>query len=166
MALVADDVFSVSFAFRDNNGKLAACSVYYPGTLPYGDVVTAATALAADLQAISNAALVGINISGGLTEDAPITPQPESEVERKLRIPLGTAIRENASSVEIPSPVFSIETPGTDVVSPTNLLLSAVLAELTLGELGAGNGIVTAYGDDITRAGVATVVHRSRRPRR
>lgn len=167
MALVAGLPWSVSFSFIDNNGNRAVTGVNYPEALDFADVLTRATELATRLQAISNASLQVVSISRVLSENAAPVPQPESEVERKLRIPLGTAVRQpGAAAVEIPSPLFAIETPGTDVVPATNLLLSSVVAELTAGGVGPGNGVVTIEGSDITRAGTSVIVHRTRAPRR
>lgn len=166
MAPVARPRWEVSYTFRDNNDKTSAVNVYFPEALDYAGVLAAANSLAVDMQDVSNASIIGWRISRSVVENAAPAAPPESEVERKLRIPLGTVEFENASSMEVPSPVFSLEQPGTDVVASGNLLLVQLVNSLTNGGLGGGNGITTILGEDITRAGVATIVHRTRKARR
>lgn len=165
MAIIPAPFWRVTFVFGDNNGKTAACGVAYPASLAYADVATSAGNLAADLDAISDAVLLNYQISTQFVEDAPAAAPATSEVERKLLIPLGTSLTPNATSIEVPSPVFGIEVNGTDVVDSTNPLVDALLDELTRGLLTPGNGPVTYYGADITRAGTPTIVHRTRRAR-
>jgi hypothetical protein len=158
-------VWSAFFSFRDNNNNTAGCGVDYPGDLTEAEVTLAATSLATDLQAASNAALEVMVLTRRLINDAPPVPTPESEVERKLRFNLGTALRRNVSSIEVPSPVFTIEQAGTDAVDPANALVAALISELTAGILLPGNGPITYYGEDITRAEAPVIVHRTRKPR-
>lgn len=154
-------VWSAYFSFRDNNDRTSGTGVDYPGDLTEAEVTAAATALATDLQAISNASLEVMIITRRLINDTPPVPAPESEVERKLRFELGTALRRNVSSMEVPSPVFSIEQVGTDAVDPANPLVAALISELTAGLLLPGNGPITYYGEDITRAEAPRIKHRA-----
>lgn len=166
MAFVDTLTWSVNFSFEDNNKKISGTSVRYPVNLSYAQVVAAATALGQDLQDASDASLFAITITKALINDTPVIPGASSEVERKLRIPLGTARRENASSLELPSPVFALEQENTDVVSTSNPLMVPIVTQLTAGLAGPGNGIVTIEAQDITRIGIPVIVHRSRPPRR
>lgn len=160
MAFVPN-VWTAWFSFRDNNDRISGTGVDYAGDLTELEVTTAATALAADLQAVSNASLEAMVLTRRLVNDAPPVPAPESEVERKLRFELGTALRRNVSSVEVPSPVFTIEQVGTDAVDPANPLVAALISELTSGLLLPGNGPITYYGADITRADSPRIKHRA-----
>jgi hypothetical protein len=127
------------------------------------DVETSAENLAAALDAISSAQLESYGILRQYRENAPVAPAAESEVERKLRIELGTATRLAVSSMEVPSPIFTIEIAGTDVVNPADAAVVNLLDELTNGLLTPGNGIVTWFGADITRASTPVIIHRNRK---
>lgn len=166
MAFVPSAVWTVSYTFRDNNGKTSTAGAQFVGTLTDAQVIAAAESLGTDLQDVSDASLVGYTISRSVVQDAPVVPALSSEVERKLLVPLGTAAIANASSISVPSPVFSLESPNTDVVDTANPLMAQLITSLTLGALGAGNGITTNRGEDITRVGVPVIVHRTRRARR
>lgn len=165
MAFVSPDAWNVTFTFQDNNENSAPAEVKYPATGLFADVQGDADTYAAAFQAVSDAALVSYNISRTYVNDAPPVPPASSEVERKLYIPLGTATRRRAASVQVPSPIFALDQNGTDIALPTNAALIALIDLLTNGRLGPGNGIVTVYGDDITRAGAAVIRHRTRKPR-
>ena len=166
MAFVPRPYWNINFGFRDNNEKVASVSTKVPGALTEAEVTTRVTALAAALQAVSDAAIFTATIEKGFVNDTPPTPPTSSEVERKLNIPLGTALVENATSMEVPSPLFSLEIDGTDIVDQTDPLLVTLLGLLTAGALGPGDGSVTYYGDDITRAGAPVITHRNRRAKR
>lgn len=166
MALVRRPSWQVSFGFIDNNENVARVSTRLPGDLTAAEVDTRVTALGAALQAVSDARLFTADASISYLEDAPVAITPTSEVERKLRIPLGTADFPNATEVEVPSPIFTLEINGTDVVDPANAALVTLIGLLTQGSVGPGNGSVTYYGADITQAGQPVIVHRNRRPRR
>lgn len=170
MAWVPADTWDVTFSFEDNNGNTATVGVHYSAAEGLGfsnieAVRTAAESLAADLQAVSNASLTKMHITRSVINDAPQAAAPESEVERKLVMSLSTAKYPNVSRVEIPSPVFTIEIPGTDMVHRDEPLVAALINELTAGLVLPGNGPVTYYGADIV--GVEDpiyVAHRRRRP--
>lgn len=166
MALTLSGGWSVTYMFKDNNNKFATCSIDYAAALTQVEAEAAAAALATDLQNISNAELVSYTMLRQWVEDAPVAPPAESEVERKLRFSLGTALKPNVASIEVPSPVFTIEVANTDVVDPANPLVTALISELTSGLLLPGNGPVTHYGADITRADNPTIVHRTRAAKR
>lgn len=170
MAWVPSDTWNVGFTFVDNNGNMAGVGVYYSAEEGLGfsnieAVRMAAESLASDLQAISNASLVKMTISRSVINDAPQAAAPESEVERKLVMSLSTAKHPNVSRVEVPSPVFTIEIPGTDMVHRDEPLVAALINELTAGLLLPGNGPVTYYGADIIKVeDPIYVAHRRRKP--
>lgn len=164
MALTDKGRWLVNLTFQDNNGKVASTGGYLPGALTLAEVNTRLTAFAAALSAVSDAVVVNGQISRLYIEPNPVAPPASSEVERKLVIPLGTANEKpGVSSIEVPSPIFGLEVAGTDVVNQTNAALVTLVTLLTEGSIGPGNGFVTYYGDDITRAAAAYISHRNRR---
>jgi hypothetical protein len=155
--------WNVSFVFRDNNDKYSAVGASVGGLALFAEVQATADALAVALEAISNARLFSYSIERVFRNDVTTAPPPESEVERKLRIPLGTAAFPDVTYLEIPSPVFTIETPGTDIVDNANALVAAVIDEVLTGAALPGNGWATYYGADLTRAGTPFIMHRNRK---
>lgn len=166
MAWVPKGNWTVTFSFVDNNGKRGSTSLDYPNNLLLAEVVVSAREIADAMQAVSDASLTYIFFSFTLAQDAPVDAATSSEVERKLFLPLGTALNPSLGSVQVPSPVFALEQPGTDIVAPTAPGMAALIDAILSGAAGTGNGPVTASGLDITRVGTPVVVHRSRRPRR
>lgn len=168
MAFIAADTWSCGLTVTDNNGNKAAFGFNLPGDLTAAEVESSLTTFAASAQLIIDGAITSVIYNKMLTNDAPPTPAASSEVERKLRIPLGTPKFEpGVTSVEIPSPLFTLEQPGTDVVVPAvGSALADVVLFLTSGLLTPGNGPVTYYGDDLTRVGTMTIRHRGRAPRK
>lgn len=166
MPYVARPFWNVSFGFIDNNDNVATCSTKLPGDLTLAEVETRVTALAAALQAVSDASVRDANISRTYVQDTPTPAVATSEVERKLIIPMGTDLEPNAVTMEVPSPVFSLEIDGTDVVNQATPSLVTLVGLLTAGALGPGDGSITYYGADITRSGPAYIAHRRRSRRR
>lgn len=163
MALVAYPYWSVEYRFVDNNNNSATTGVNFPIALTLAEVQNAATQVANRLVALSDAVLVSYTITTGYREDAAIAPPDSSEVERKLVIPLNTALRQGATKLEVPSPIFGLEVDGTDVVDPANPALQSLLDWLVNGAVGEENGPITYYGAGITSAGTPYIRHRARR---
>lgn len=163
MAFVPRAYWDVNLTFVDNNDKGGYCSFKLPGTLLIAEAQGVATAVAGAMQAVSDAALTEMSISRSYVNDAPPVAPATSEVERKLRIPLGTDEFPEVTSIEVPSPAFTLEVNGTDVVDVTTPAVAALVDLLTEGSLGPGNGLITYYGADITRAGTPYVTHRNRK---
>lgn len=164
MALVDQGYWRVNFTFQDNNGKTATMSLYAAGLLafPLG-VENMLTAIRQRITVLSDAALVGANVSRVYAENAPVDPIPaSSEVERKLRIPLTTDIRSHSTYVEVPSPTFLIEQDGTDVPVTDAGALTELIDLLVNGGVGFENGGVTNANVQITGAGTPFVLHRNR----
>jgi hypothetical protein len=155
--------WSVQYFFRDNNSKLSSTSTNITGTATYADAEASAAVLAATLENISNARLVYYTITREVANGLTTAPPPESEVERKLIVPLGTANFEKIGSLAVPSPIFSIEIADTDQVNPLDLNVIALRDAIVNGAVGAGNGFSTFRGEDYTRTSVPFVSHRNRR---
>lgn len=112
-------VFSLSF--RDNNAKNSSMQFYFPASVnTLALALTRANALRDTVAALTNARIVGGNVSFILNEDTPGASVPESEVERKLIFPfVGANIRQRYTA-ELPSPLFTLEQPLTDMVDQAN----------------------------------------------
>lgn len=155
-----------SWLFRDNNYKDASVGLYLPAGIVTGGIDTWAAGTRAELLALTNARLIGANASYVYNETVETVAPPEAEVERKLVLVFGTALRGVNVSMEIPSPVFGLESPNTDEVSIDNPLVSAFAAAVINGALGPGNGPVSRTGIPIESIERAYFSHRYRKPRR
>lgn len=164
MALVnTGDPIGLSFAFRDNNGNNSSTSLYLPPALSVGFINDAITLVRDPMVALTNATLLGANANIVYTEDTPIGAPPESEVERKLVLIFATTNRRQKVRVEVPSPVFGLEEPGTDAVSLTNPLVAAFGTAIIGGSFGPGNGFRSVSNGDIIALERAYIAHRTRR---
>jgi hypothetical protein len=85
MALVPDPVYTVTYTFQDETGSKATTQAYVRQGLVIDDVIFRANALAAALDAVSNAQITGYTISRSWTENAPTGAAINSRVERKGR---------------------------------------------------------------------------------
>lgn len=163
MALVnTGDPIGLSFSFRDNNGNNASTSLYLPPAITVGFINDAITLIRDPLAALTNARLVGANANIIYTEDAPAVAPPESEVERKLVLIFGTGNRRQKVRVEVPSPVFGLESEGTDQVALDNPLVAALATAIINGAFGPGNGFRSISNGDITVLERAYIAHRNR----
>lgn len=168
MALSTDANWVMSVSMRDNNGKVATFSLYFASDQTVAEMDSNVLALYNQLPTVSDAQVAAISYMRQFVEMGPINPAATSEVERKLVIPLGTAnALPGVTSVEIPSPIFGLEAPGTDVIVPQPATgLGDLVLFLTSGLATPGNGPQTYYGEDLTRVGTITVQHRRRKPRK
>lgn len=159
------NIWTVVFTFEDNNGNVANTSVHYPASRSYAEVVDDAQALAGLMEAVSNARLLHFGIVTTLNNADVSPPPPESEVERKLSITLGSDAYPNSTRLEVPSPIFGLEIPGTDVVNDDNAAWQALRAGLVGTVMAPGTGASDYRGVALTRVSRAVVVHRSRKSR-
>jgi hypothetical protein len=163
MAFQFAGYWSVSFTFVDNNYKSATTGVYLPGGTTLSGAETFAADLAGKLQAASDAHLTSYNIFRSYRNDAADPKTPSSEVERKLVVTYADSIAKYVGKMEVPSPLFSMEVEGTDLVPLTNALVAALVDVLTTGNVGPLNGPVTWAGSDITQVKTAYITHRHRK---
>lgn len=164
MALTNTLAPGLSFSLRDNNRKPSSVGLYLPVGTGSADGATFATATRGPLLALTNARLLGANLGYTFAEDAPAVAPPESEVERKLVMVFEVDGGRGVVTQEIPSPVFSIESPNTNEVDITNALIAAYAAQIVSGPIGANNGAVNQYGLQITALRRAFIAHRYRKP--
>lgn len=164
MALVREATWSIAYQFRDNNGNTSSASVNVDSTVILADIQTLAATLAARLSAVSDAELVGYSLSLQYTEDSPVAALETSEVERKLRVPLTAGVYRNASYLEVPSPRFTLEVNGTDIVDLADPAIVALREALVnAGGVLGSSGLRTYFGADITATGEPFVTHRNRK---
>lgn len=163
MAFNPGIVWQHSYTFIDNNRNTAVVGHNSPGALTYAEALALSDAFATALQAVSNARLDAFSVTKPYVNDDPDPAPAESEVERKLVIPLLTSIRGVTSKMEVPSPIFELEVAGTDYVDQANPLLLALVDLLVNGQLGLNNGPVTNQGTDITDAKAPYIRHRTRK---
>lgn len=90
MAFVAKPTITVSYSFRDNDGKTSTFAVTIPGATAPADAVAFADALRPLAAALSDAVIVGQNVLIGSYEDA-IPAIPRSDVEDKGLFQFNTA---------------------------------------------------------------------------
>lgn len=156
------DPYALSFTFRDNNGNTSNSGLYLPNTLDVADIGVAAGLLRGPMLALTNATLLGANLTLALVEDAPTVAPPESEVERKLVLVFRTASRRQRVRIEIPSPIFALEAEGTDQVSLANPLVAAFADVVINGAFGPANGARSISNGDVISLERAYIAHRNR----
>lgn len=168
MALVLDPTWGVQYSFRDNNGKRSALNLNFPSALTLTELLAIIVTGAGHLRSVSDAAIVGVNLSAVYKEtDTGLLAAPTtSEVERKLRFNLGTTQRTRAATIEIPSPLFSLEQSGTDIVNQADAGVVALKDWLISGLALPGNGPVSVNGDDLVTISPGEVAHRTRQVNR
>lgn len=150
---------TATFTLRDNNGKVAQFSLYYPSNAAPGDVVGSVDTLRPILAALSDAAITAASVSFSWTETAPATPNPSSEIERRLML-VGRATNGGIVKYSVPSPLFTLESdPGTDRVSLTQAPVANLIAFLT----GNAGSIVGSPVQSITSG---YIMHRYRQPKK
>lgn len=157
------DPTALSFAFTDNNGLRASAGFYLPATADVAAIDTFVTATRAPLLALTNARLEGANASFIYVEDAAGSLPPESEVERKLVLVFRTTNRRQRVKIEVPSPIFALERPGTNQVALDDPLIVAFAQQIIAGAIGPANGAVTVSGGDIIDLESAYIRHRGRK---
>jgi hypothetical protein len=82
MAFVARPVITISYTFRDNDGKQSSTQLYLPGATSPAAAVTYADTIRPLLSALSNAVLISQQVQIGSYENASVNP-PSSDVEDK-----------------------------------------------------------------------------------
>lgn len=166
MAFVPPSFWAVTFTFKDNNDNIATTGVFLPPALPFADVSTFASGtLGPALQACSDARLTDIGISYRLYNDDETVPPGTSEVERKLKLTFDAGTFKKCYTMEVPSPLFTLEQRGTDLADPTSTVLTTLVNAMLNGPGGAGNGPQVYFGQNLTALSKAIIAHRNRKPR-
>jgi len=163
MALVATGLQpQFSMSFQDNNGNTSSMSFSLAAaTNTLALALTAGNALRAAVAALTNARILGGTVSFPLTEDDPAAWVAESEVERKLYVPFIGPNGRVVSITQVPSPLFTLETAGTDVIDVANASIAAYLTAVTTNAR-------SNRGETLSSplAGAVYIAHRGRGRRR
>lgn len=144
----------------DNNRRPASTGMYLPSGVTLAGAATFAGLVRDPFLALTQNRLLGASLAFPFREDAPIAVIPNSaESERKLVIVFDVDNGRGVVVQEIPSPVFDIETSGTDEVDPSNPLVAAYTDVILNGALGPLNGAVNQYDLQITGVRRAFIRH-------
>lgn len=163
MALALTGGNLVSFSFRDNNRNLGTTGLYRvtDGNSTISEILDDANVVRDALVPLSTAMLVSGASNVVFDEQADeAAPPAESDVRRKLILVFDTTNYYSKVRVEIPSPVFTLETDGTNRVNPADPLVAAFVAAVA-NVLGTG-GFVSPTGFPITRLREAYIDVRQR----
>lgn len=160
MALIALP-YLASYTFRDNNAKESTSQVLIQAAAAPAAAVAAAGNVATALSALSNAVLVRYSVARVFEEAEPATPPAESEVERKL-VMVFKANNRQTVIVTVPSPIFGLELPGTNVINYDNATFATVRSLLLAGV--DGTPFVSNAGSVLASFNQAYISHRYRRP--
>jgi hypothetical protein len=144
MALVNLPTAQLKIDYRDASGSPGS-TVFH---IPYGTLasvaITAADALSAALNALSDAAIDGYSLTYAKTEDTPATPTAGSRVEEKGNFVYRTA-NGRTTRFTIPAIVDSVLNPSGSI-DKANALITALTAVITDVDL----VFASADGSDIT----------------
>ncbi len=152
--------YVASYTFRDNNGEESTVTLNLSADAAPADAVAAAGTIANSIAVLSNATLVRYSLSRVFEENAPATPPQESEVERKLALSYKSQNLQRVI-VNVPSVVFGVETPGTNVVSAASV---TTFANALISGFDGGVQVVSNAGSPISTLERAYIVHRYRKP--
>ena len=144
MALTNLPTASLKIDYRDASGSAGSTVFHIPYDTLASVAITAADALSAALNALSDAAIDGYSITYAKTEDTPATPTAGSRVEEKGNFIWRTA-NGRTTRFTIPALVDSVLNPSGSI-DKANGLITALVAVVTDVDL----VFASADGSDIT----------------
>lgn len=144
MALTNLPTASLKIDYRDASGSKGSTVFHIPYATLASVAITAADALSAALNALSDAAIDGYSITYAKTEDTPATPTAGSRVEEKGNFIWRTA-NGRTTRFSVPAVVDSILNPSGSI-DKANALVLALVAAVTDVDL----VFASADGSDIT----------------
>ncbi len=100
-------VVAIGITFRDRDGNRAKATCYCAFAVPVADVWTLAFAIAARMEAISNALLYKIDLVWRYTVDSPALADEDADLSRKILM-LITNDAGEINAIIIPSPQAAI----------------------------------------------------------
>jgi hypothetical protein len=157
MSFVVKPTITITFTFRDNDGKESTTEVLLPGATTAAAAITYATAARVLLAAVSDAVLISMNILLGYYENA-IGTIPSSDIENK-GVLLFNSANGLKSSLAIPSILESVLQGNNQDIDQANADVSALMDAMTLGL--SGTQPVNASGSDLV--GVREAYKQNRR---
>lgn len=148
MAWRKQGVQTVTYTLRDYNGDTSTMQLNVPDTVILEDVDTWAKGTGlANLEALTDAVVVGISINQSYYDDAPATPPSTSNVERKgsftFRADNGLTM-----NIQVPSIDRSLVVPGSHLL--TGAAVDAFVAMVVDEGLFDLVGLVSASGAKLT----------------
>jgi len=146
MSFTAKPVITVTYTFRDNDGKESTSEVLIPGATTAAAAVTFANALRLLIVALSDAVCITQNVILGYYENA-IPTIPSSDIENK-GVFLFNAANGLKSSIAVPSILEAVLQANNQDIDQTNSDVSAFIDAMTLGL--SGTNPVNASGTDLT----------------
>lgn len=151
---------TVTLSTVDNNRRPASTGIYLPSGITLAGIQAYLDLVRGPYLALTQNRLLGATASFSYREDAPIAVIPPSaESERKLVLVFDVDNGRGVVVQEIPAPVFTIETDGTDEVNPADPLVAAYADVVIDGAFGPLNGAVNQYDIGITGLRRAFVRH-------
>lgn len=141
MALALGTNSQLNFTFKDNNRNIANTGLYLAtaGASTLTTIADDMNVIRDALVPLSSAQLLQGSAFTLLDEQADeLAPAPESDVRRKLVLVFRTTNRYSQVRMEIPSPVFTIETDNTNEVDPADPLVAALVTAIA-NALGTGS---------------------------
>lgn len=159
--------WSVWFSVKDNNGNSSGFGIELDGALTEAQVIARANVISAAYAALGDGYLATYNITKSYVNDAADPKTASSEVERKLSLTVSNGVKGSDVQMSIPSPIFGLETAGTDVVVVTQPQLAAFLSALYADGTAAGGAMMHPYRNLVMKqCDRAVITHRARKPRR
>lgn len=151
--MASSPTVAIGITFRDRDGNRAKATCYCAFAAPVADVWTLAFAIAARMEAISNALLTKIDLSWRYTVDSPAAADASADLSRKILL-LVTNADDEINGILIPSPGEVWETTGSyagirlDLASAGAVAFSAMLltADLRTDDNRALGTILAAGG--------------------
>lgn len=144
MALTNLPTASLKIDYRDASGSAGSTLFHIPYATLASVAITAADALSAALNALTDAAIDGYSITYSKTEDTPATPTAGSRVEEKGNFIWRTA-NGRTTKFTVPALVDSVMNPSGSI-DKANALITALVAVVTDVDL----VFASADGSDIT----------------
>lgn len=145
MAFVAKPTTTVTYTFRDNDGKQSTTEVILPGGIAPAAAVTFANSFRALLAPLTDAVIVNQNVLIGSYENA-IPVIPSSDIENKGVFSFNSA-NGLISSIAIPSILESVLQPNNADIDQALAAVGDFISAMTLGL--AGTQPVNASGADL-----------------
>lgn len=147
MAFVAKPTISITYTFRDNDGKESTTVIAIPGATDPADAITYANSLRPLIAALSDATIVGQNVLIGSYQDT-IPSIPRSDVEDKGVFTFN-CLNGLPSSIAVPSILESVLQGNNQDINQASAPVIAFLDAMTLGAGTPLVGPVNGSGSDL-----------------
>lgn len=159
MAITTDTYWTLSLSFQDRNDNVSHTSILLSDAIVLDDVVAALDgAFGALFSGISDATLVGYNLSRGGRDYTAAAPGANSEVERKGSFSM-LADNGQTTTMQVPSIRQTLVTPKTNQIDVTSPAVAAFIAYLEGGIVGVAQPVTNA-GANIVKVTRAEQTHR------